>query len=92
MDYTIFIWMILTSNTEATENKVIATLFCVWENIRVHSNYGSLRVLAHSLSRISAGAEGECDRLTMVDTLVNGRSNGGNGLTVVPRATHCSRR
>ncbi len=31
-------------------------------------------------------------RLTMVDTLVNGRSNGGNGLTVVPCATHCSRR
>ena len=24
----------------------ISTLFCVWENIRVHSNYGSLRVLA----------------------------------------------
>ena len=58
----------------------------------MHSNYGSLRVLAHSLSRISAGAEVECDRFTTVDTLVNGRSKEVDGLTVVPRATHCSRR
>ncbi len=28
-DYTIFIWMILTSNTEATENKVQFFLFSI---------------------------------------------------------------
>ncbi len=47
-------------------------------------------------SRTFAGDEVEGDRLTRVDTLVNSGSKGvavgGDGLTVVPRPTRCSRR
>ncbi len=39
-DYTIFIWMILTSNTEATENKVqfILNLAYTVKGFQCHSN------------------------------------------------------
>ncbi len=80
------------------------------KNIRVHSNYGSLNKskstyeiplddearLNSRKSRTSAGAEVEGDRLTRVDTLVNGGSKGvvvgGDRLTVLQCTIHCSRR
>ncbi len=44
-DYTIFIWMILTSNTEATENKVQFLNFAYTVNgFQCHSN-NSLQLL-----------------------------------------------
>ncbi len=44
-DYTIFIWMILTSNTEATENKVMFLNFAYKVKVfQCHSN-NSLQLL-----------------------------------------------
>ncbi len=41
-DYTIFIWMILTSNTEATENKVQFLNFAYKVKVfQCHSNYSA---------------------------------------------------
>ncbi len=55
-DYTIFIWMILTSNTEATENKVqfflISHIYIPTYNIYPILHYPPL-ILSHSLRSLA---------------------------------------
>ncbi len=50
-DYTIFIWMILTSNTEATENKVqFLNLAYKVKGFQCHSN-NSLQLLGRKTNK-----------------------------------------